>query len=150
MIKFTRRTAMEALGISALAPATELPVRAAQVPAPPKEGKDTPKIAVGMGDAGFGFGGGRGGAAATTPPPDPMAGPRRIKQLGVNNVLGGGGPVPWTEQSLNAMMERWKALDITVGNLMINLSADILYGRAGNKRDEDIEGIKQSIIAAGK
>ena len=33
---------------------------------------------------------------------------------------------------------------------MINLSADILYGKAGNKRDEDIEKIKQSIVAAGK
>jgi len=41
-------------------------------------------------------------------------------------------------------------MDITVGNLMINLSPDIIYGRPGNKRDEDIEKIKQSIIAAGR
>jgi len=47
-------------------------------------------------------------------------------------------------------MERWKAVGITVGNLMINLSTDILYGRAGAKRDEDIEKIIQSIVAAGK
>jgi len=33
---------------------------------------------------------------------------------------------------------------------MINLSNDILYGKPGNKRDEDIEKIKQSIVAAGK
>ena len=33
---------------------------------------------------------------------------------------------------------------------MINLSPDIIYGKTGNKRDEDIEKVKQSIIAAGK
>ena len=138
-MKFSRRTAMEVLGAAALLPAAEVPLAAAQVPAPPKEGKDTPKIALGTGDGGGGLGG-----------PDPLAVPRRIKQLGVNHVLGGGGPVPWTEQSLNATMQRWKAVGITMGNLMINLSNDILYGKAGNKRDEDIEKIKQSIVAAGK
>jgi len=152
-MKFTRRTAMEVLGASAFMPAAT-PLSAAQVPAPPKEGKNTPKIALGMGDAGFGgFAGGRNGAragAANTPPADPATGPKRIKQLGVDNVLGGLGGVPWTEESLNSTMERWKAVGITVGNLMINLSPDILYGRAGNKRDEEIEKIKQSIIAAGK
>ncbi len=159
-MKFTRRTAMEVLGAGALTPVAMMPLAAAQVPAPPKEGKDTPKIALGMGDGGgSGFGGrgggrrggaGEAGAAANQPPPDPMTGPRRIKQLGVNNVLGGGGMVPWTDQSLNNVMERWKAMDITVGNLMINLSQDILYGRAGTKRDGDIEKIQQSIVAAGK
>ncbi len=173
-MKFSRRTAMQVLGAGALTPFAAKPVEAAQVPAPPKEGKDAPKIALGMGDGGGGFGGGPGGAgrgaegagsgtgaaapgapaagaaAADASSPDPLAGPRRIKQIGVDHVLGGGGGVPWTEQSLTAIMERWKAVGITVGNLMINLSPDILYGRAGNKRDEDIENIKQSIIAAGK
>jgi mannonate dehydratase len=145
---------MEVLGAGALAPGAAGPLAAAQVPAPPKEGNDTPKIALGMGDGGGSFGGGGGrrasAAAANTPPPDPSTGPRRIKQLGVNHVLGGGGATPWTEQDLNSLMARWKAVGISVGNLMINLSADILYGRAGNKRDEDIEKIKQSIVAAGK
>ena len=156
-MKFSRRTALEVLGVSALTPAAEVPLVAAQVPAPPKEGKDTPKIALGMGDAGgfVGGGGARGanaaaGAANNAPPPDPSEGPRRIKQIGVNNVLGGGGSIPWTEESLNATMERWKAAGITVGNLMINLTPDILYGKAGNKREEDLEKIKQSIVAAGR
>jgi mannonate dehydratase len=131
---------MEVLGAGALAPADQAP--------PPKEGKDTPKIALGMFDSGVGAGGGRG--APNTPPPDPAAGPRRIKQLGVDHVLGGLGGVPWTEQSLNGLMERWKAAGITVGNLMIGLTPDILYGKPGNKRDEDIEKIQQSIMAAGK
>ena len=137
-MKFSRRTAFEVLGAGALTSAVATQLAAAQVPAPPKEGKETPKIALGMGDGG-GFGGG-----------DPAAAPRRIKQLGVNHVLSGGGPVPWTEQSLTRMMDRWKSAGITVGNLMINLSNDILYGKPGNKRDEDIEKIKQSIVASGK
>jgi mannonate dehydratase len=150
-MKFSRRTAMEIIGAVALTPAAEVPLAAAQVPAAPKEGKDTPKIAVGMGDGGGLGGGGRGGAATPgAPAPDPSVGPRRIKQLGVDNVLSGGPATPWTEESLNAVMERWKAVEITVGNLMINLSNDILYGKPGNKRDEDIEKVKLSIIAAGK
>jgi mannonate dehydratase len=155
-MRFSRRTAMEILGAGALLPGAAIPLAAAQVPAAPKEGKDTPKIALGMGDAAVDSGGGRGatgaasGSAADKSSPDPTAGPRRIKQLGVNNVLGGLGGVPWTEQSLGALMDRWKTGGITIGNLMINLSNDILYGKPGNKRDEDIEKIKQSIAAAGK
>src|ERR1019366_405829 len=118
-MKFSRRTAMEILGAIALTPAAEGPLAAAQVPAAPKEGKDTPKIALSMSDGG-GFGGANTGAAASTPP-DPQGGPRRIKQLGVDHVLGAVPGAPWTEPSLNAIMERFKAVDITVGNLMINL-----------------------------
>jgi mannonate dehydratase len=140
---------MEVLGAAGLMPAAAMPLAAAQVPAPPKEGKDTPKIALGMGDGGGGGIGSGRGATSNTLPSDSMSGPRGIKQLGVDHVLGGGGPVPWTEQSLNATMERWKTAGISVSNLMINLSNDILYGKAGNKRDEDIEKIKQSIVAAG-
>lgn len=134
---------MQIAGAGSMAPAAML--EAAQVPAAPKEGPDTPKIALGMGDGG-GFAGGRGGGGASA---DPMMGPKRIKQLGVNHVLGGLGRTPWTEQALKELMDRWRKAGITVGNLMINLSPDILYGRPGNKRDEDLERIRQSIVAAG-
>src|SRR5713101_10104830 len=107
-MKFSRRTAMEVLGAVALSPAAEVPLAASQVPAPPKEGKDTPKIALGMGDGGGGGIGSGRGAASNTLPSDATSGPLRIKQLGVDHVLGGGGAVPWTEQSLNATMDRWK------------------------------------------
>ena len=125
-MKFTRRTAMEVLGAGGLMPLAAMPLAAAQVPAPPKEGKDTPKIALGMGDGGGGGIGSGRGAASNTLPSDAMTGPQRIKQLGVDHVLGGGGRVPWTEQDLNTTMERWKAAGISVDNLMINLSNDIL------------------------
>jgi mannonate dehydratase len=150
-MKFSRRTALEILGAGALAPAGAIAQTAGQVPPPPKEGTDTPKIAVGMGDAGIDVGrGGAGRAAPNAAPLDPAAGPRRIKQLGVNYVLGGGPPSPWTEEALTSIMQRWSAESITVGNLMINLSADILYGKEGAKRDDDIAKINQSIVAAGK
>src|SRR5207253_9723120 len=60
----------------------------------------------------------------------------------------GSGAAACTEQSLNVTMERWKAAGISVDNLMINLSNDILYGKPGEKRDQDIEKIKQSLVAA--
>src|ERR1051325_2832812 len=104
IMKFSRRTVMEVLGAGALTPAAAIP--ATQVPAAPKEGAGTPKIALGMGDGGFS--GGRRGQTGDAAAADPMAGPRRIKQLGVNHVLGGGGAVPWTEESLRATMDRWK------------------------------------------
>jgi len=132
---------MQIAGAGSMAPTAML--EAAQVPAAPKEGPNTPKIALGMGDGG-------GGRREPGSPPDRSVGPKRIKQLGVNHVLGGFGRAPWTEEGLKAMTEPWKAMGITVGNLMIGLSNDILYGKAGNKRDEDIEKIKQSIVAAGK
>src|SRR5581483_11120598 len=122
-MKFTRRTAMEVLGAGALTPAAMMPLAAAQVPAAPKESKGTPKIAVGMGDSGVPMGGrGRGQSNAPT---DPLAGPKRIKQIGVNQVLSGGGAPPWTEDSLKTLMKPWNDMGITVGNLMINLSPDI-------------------------
>lgn len=142
-MKFSRRTILEILGAGALAPGVAFSQTTAQVPAPPKEGEDTPKIAVGMGDAFVETGNG-------TTSRDPAESPRRIKQLGVNNVLGGGGRTPWTEESLTATMKRWKDAGITVGNLMINLSPEILYGKEGPKRDDDISKINQSIVAAGK
>ena len=144
-MRFSRRRAIQAIGAGAISPAAvTLPLMAAQVPAPPPEGNDTPKISLGMPDSGVPVGG-RGGTAAV----DPTTGPRRIKQLGVNHVLSGGpGQLPWTEESLRRVMEPWKAMEISVSNLMINLSPNIIYGKDG--RDADIEKISASLQAAGK
>ncbi len=135
-MKFSRRRAIQAIGISSLAPMIQREVEAAQVPAPPPEGKDTPKIAISTGDTGLpgGGGGGRGarGASGATrganpatggnASADPNAGPRRIKQLGVSNVLGGGpGGMPWTEEGVRALMDRYKAEGIMYGNMMMNV-----------------------------
>ncbi|HVW87474.1 MAG TPA: mannonate dehydratase [Bryobacteraceae bacterium] len=142
-MNFSRRKALQAAGAGALSPFAASLLPAAQVPAPPKEGPNTPKIAVSMTDGGA-------GAAGRGPNADRTIAPRRIKQLGVDHVLGGGPAAPWTEQGLTNLIQPWKAAGIQVANLMINLSPDIIYGKPGNKRDEDIEKIRQSIVAAGK
>jgi len=81
---------MQTAGIAALAS----PVGAAGVmPAPRLEGKDTPKIALSTGD-----GGGPGVDSA-----------RRIRQLGVEWVLGGGPPMPWDEARLKEQLDRSKS-----------------------------------------
>src|SRR5207249_12012225 len=81
--RFSRRRLIEAAGVAAFAAPV---VHAAKMPEPRFEGKDTPKLCLGMGD------GGGGGAAGPS-----EAGLRRIKQIGVEYVLGGGPRIPWEE-----------------------------------------------------
>ncbi len=100
-------------------------------------GKDIPKICLEAGLGGFGTGGG-----------GDEAGARRIRQLGVEHVLSGGGRIPWEEDRLREMMNRLKANGLTLGNLMISGFNNAIYGRPG--RDEEIEMVIQSLRAAGK
>ena len=116
---------MQAAGATALAPSV---MAAARGPWPIVEGPDTPKICL-------------GGRLSE-------AGMRRIKQLGVDYVLGGGGRIPWKEADLRAQIERYKAAGLTLYNLMIGGFNNAIYGRPG--RDEEIEKVIQSIRAAGK
>ena len=142
MSRHSRRDAFKVAGLAALSGLASPEAQAAQVPPPPKENKSSPKIALGM------FDGGALGPRATEPERASVA--RKIKQLGVDHVLSGGpGALPWTTESLTTVMAPWKSADIAVSNLMIGLSSDILYGKPGNKRDEDIEKVKASIVAAG-
>lgn len=134
-MNISRRRALQAVGASAMAAHV---LSGAPVPPAPKESKSSPKIAVGMQD---------GGPVGV----DHAVAAKRIKQLGVDHVLSGGPQaLPWTTESLATVMAPWKAAGVDVSNLMINVSTDIIYGKTGNKRDEDIEKIKQSIVAAGK
>lgn len=96
---------------------------------PVVEGPDTPKLCL-------------GGARDET-------GMRRIRQLGVNYIIGGApGPIPWTEAGIRAELERAKNAGLTVDNMMIGGFPNTLYGRPG--RDEEIDKVRQSIRAAGK
>ena len=90
-MKISRRRLMQTAGAAALAP---LPRGrgAAAMPAPRFEGPDTPKICLIAGD---------GGA-------DAEAGAKRIKQLGVNHVIAGAGRIPWTEEELKGIIERYR------------------------------------------
>jgi mannonate dehydratase len=72
---------------------------------------------------------------------------RKIKQLGVDNVLTGGPQIPWTEESLLEIMDKYKAEGLTVINMMIGGFDNVIYGREG--REEEIKKVQDSLKSAG-
>ncbi|MFN0119768.1 MAG: mannonate dehydratase [Blastocatellia bacterium] len=128
--RVSRRDMMKAAGATALLPAALSSNSAAQDrPWPPAE-NGTPRICLGV------------------PATLDAAGMRRVKQIGIDYVLMGGPPMPWTEQMLRERLDRFKAGGLTIINMMIGGFPNTLYGRPG--RDEEIEKVRQSIRAAGK
>lgn len=103
---------------------------AKKVPWPPVEGPDTPKMTMTV------------GADAS------VSNMKWIKQFGADYVHMSGPPIPWTEESLKTIMDRFKVEGLTVINMMINFSGTIIHGTEG--RDEEIKKVKDSLIAAGK
>ena len=89
----------------------------------------------------------RGGSNFATGTVD-EAGMRRLKQLGVNDVLMGGPSIPWLEPDLRGLMDKLKSGGLALGNMMIAGFPKTLYGKPG--RDEEIEKVQQSIRAAGR
>ena len=73
---------------------------------------------------------------------------RAVKQLGVEYVLMGGGPMPWTAEQLRPMVDKLSAGGLKLGNIMISGFSNTIYGKPG--RDEEISKLKASIEAAGK
>lgn len=106
-------------GLSPAAPAKNWPI---------KEGPDTPKICLG--------------------PANDEAGMRKIKQIGVDYVIGGGPRIPWTEDDLRARIKRYKDAGITLYNFMIGGFNNAIYNRPG--KDKEIEDVIKSVRAAGK
>ncbi|MGA2598762.1 MAG: mannonate dehydratase [Bryobacteraceae bacterium] len=123
--KLSRRALLQTAGIAA----------AASAGVSRAEGKDSPNICLQFGGASQAEGAFESAC-------------REIKQLGVDHVLTGGGPIPWEESRLQSLMDRFKEQGLSLGNLMIAGFPNTLYGRAG--RDEEIEKVIQSIRAAGK
>src|SRR5271168_2545727 len=144
---FSRRSLMKGIcstaALSAALPAAAvLPAAAADTateyrgphgPGMPQEGSNTPKICAPI-----------DGREITT---ESM---RRIKQLGVDNVLMGGPKMPWQEADLQATVDQLKTGGLTVGNMMISGFPNCIYGRPGAGRDQEIEDFKSSVRAAGK
>ena len=126
-----RRGFLRAAGAAALAPVLS-PARAGSAPGdwPPAEGPGTPRLCLGT------------GANADEREM------RRIRQIGVDHVLMGGPKIPWTEEDLRSLVERFHKGGLTVANLMIAGFPNALYGRPG--RDEEIEKATASIRAAGR
>lgn len=144
-MRFSRRRIVQAAGAVALGrlASEELaPSVAAAAVQPAKkdwpivEGPDTPKLCLGLGD---------GGQINQDGQDDGL---QRIKQLGVNYVLGGGPRIPWEEAELKARIGRLKEQGLTLYNLMIGGFRNTIYGKPG--RDEEIEKFIASIRAAGK
>ena len=96
---------------------------------PPDEGEGVPKLCLGI------------GAGAD---PKQM---RKFKQIGIDHVLMGGGPMPWTEAGLQKVFDRFAEGGLTVANMMIGGFPNTIYGRPG--RDEEIDRFQQSVRAAG-
>ena len=163
-MKISRRRAIQTAAVAALAPPLPALAAASAKSWPIVEGPDTPKICLGGGDGGGpmpqppqtpgaapaqpgaqgrgGRGGGGGGA-------NQQAGYQRIKQLGVNYIIGGGGGgFPWTAEAVSASIQRAREAGLTLYNMMVNIPATIIYNRPG--RDADIEKVVASVQAAGK
>ena len=97
---------------------------------PVVEGPDTPKMSMSVGTN------------------DPDSKLKAIKQFGCDYVHGGGPRAPWTEENLKPILDKFKAQGLTVINLMISFGSSVIRGTEG--RDEEIQKVKDSLIAAGK
>ena len=129
--RFTRRNLAHAAGAAGLASLTPARLAAAATTWPISvSGEGIPKICAYAGRD----------AAAN----------RALQQVGVFHVIGGGGGrgMPWTEESLRAMIARFKEEGMTVVNAMIGGMSHIIRG--GPNRDQEIENIIKSTQAAGK
>jgi mannonate dehydratase len=100
------------------------------------ESQVTPKICLEAGVAGSGSN------------EEAAAAARRIRQLGVEYVISGGGRIPWEESRLREMMDRLQSNRLTLANLMIAGFPNAIYNRPD--KDADIDKVIQSIRAAGK
>lgn len=132
----TNLTAASALGLTAACqPANESPPPASlpgpqtPVPWPITEGPTTPKMCYWIG---------RNAEPATL---------RNYKQIGVDYAAMGGPPIPWTEEELQSIIDRYAAQDMKVMLMMIGGFPNTIYGRDG--RDQEIEQVQQSLRAAG-
>jgi mannonate dehydratase len=72
---------------------------------------------------------------------------RKMKQIGIDHVLMGGGTIPWKEDELRETMDRFREEGLTIINMMIGGFPDTIYGREG--RDREIAKVRESIRAAG-
>src|SRR5690606_36974252 len=68
---------------------------------------------------------------------------RQVKQIGVDYVAMGGPQVPWTEASLQEIIDRFEAEGLTIVDMMIGGMSNTIFGREG--RDGEIEDIKNSL-----
>src|SRR5712664_1435799 len=98
--KPSRRTMLKTAGLAALAVPARGVSSVAAAAGPRVEGRDTPKICLKAG-----LGGATPGASADEAA---AASARRLRQLGVEHVIAGGGRIPGEEGRLRETMDRLK------------------------------------------
>jgi mannonate dehydratase len=138
--KVSRRRWMQtagAVGAAAMAPPA---IDAATMPGPRFEGKDTPKLCLGIGD---------GGPLPQGTPEEviPVA-CRRLRQIGVAYAITGVGRIPWEENTIRGLLDSYNKNGVTIANIMISGFNRAIYNRPG--KDEEIENVIKSIRVAGK
>ncbi len=95
------------------------------------EGPDTPKLLMAAG-----------------PSDDQWADFRKIKQLGIDNVLHYGAPsIPWDERELRRIKDIFAEAELNMMHIYIAGFDDVIYGRDGAERQ--IEHVQESLRAAG-
>ncbi len=72
---------------------------------------------------------------------------RQIKQMGTDYVVMGGPRIPWNEDDLRAIMDRFKAQGLVIINMSIGRPQNSIFGQKG--RDDEIEEVQESLRAAG-
>jgi mannonate dehydratase len=119
---------LSAAGTSASAINNNAPAQ--KVPWPVIEGPDTPKMTmnVGLNDA--------------------MSKVQAIKQFGADYVHMAGPTLPWTEEKIQTIIDKYKAIGLTIINMRINFARDIVS--AGPGRDQEIKYFKDALMIAGK
>jgi mannonate dehydratase len=97
---------------------------------PVTEGPDTPKMSMNVGLN------------------DPALKVKAIKQFGADYIHLSGPKLPWTVEGIQTIVDRYKAEGLTIINMMVNFSGDIIH--AGPNRDEEIKKVQDALRVAGK
>ncbi|MDB5116703.1 MAG: hypothetical protein JWQ79_2195 [Mucilaginibacter sp.] len=97
---------------------------------PVTEGPDTPKMSMNVGLN------------------DPALKVKAIKQFGADYIHLSGPKLPWTVEGIQTIVDRYKAEGLTIINMMVNFSGDIIH--AGPTRDEEIKKVQDALRIAGK
>jgi len=144
--RLSRRTILKCA--AAAGALTTAPEARGQMTPPRFENADTPKICLGLDAAPGAFLPATAAPGTAVAENSDEAGARKIRQLGVDYVISGGGRIPWDENRLRDLSDRLRKNGLTLGNLMIQGFPAAIYNRPG--KDEEIESVIQSIKAAGK
>ena len=115
---------------STLKPETTKPLPAKKVAWPVIEGPDTPKMTMNIS------------------PTDVSSKLKAIKQFGCDYVHMSGPRLPWTVENIQPIVDKFKAAELTIINMMVGFNGNIIHGTEG--RDAEIKLVQDALVVAGK